>query len=64
MTSFVFLRPIDATLQRGNVDEVPNNIQRLKVILSKKFQQRFGLANLVAQVNIRNPHGPPVGNAI
>jgi hypothetical protein len=48
----VFLRPIDATLQRGKVDQISNDIQCLKFVFSKKIQQRFGLADFVAKMNI------------
>src|ERR1700733_12666138 len=51
----IFLRPIEATLQRGKIDQVPNDIQRLKIILFKKIQQRFSLADFIAKMNIRNP---------
>jgi hypothetical protein len=56
----VFLGPIYTPLQRGNVDDVPNKVQRFKVVLSKEIQQRFGLADFVAEVNIRNPPCSPV----
>src|SRR5271170_4780576 len=46
----VFLRPIDSTLQCGKVDQISNDIQRLKIVFSQKIQQRFGLADFVAKV--------------
>src|SRR3984957_9938429 len=57
----VFLRPIDSTFQRGKVDQISNDIQRLKIVFSKKTQQRFGLADFVTKMNIRNPRCPPLG---
>src|SRR5580698_4864379 len=57
----VFLRPIDATLQSGKVDQIANDIQRLEIVLSKKSEQRFGLADFVAKMNIRNPRCSPLG---
>src|SRR5580704_2449148 len=57
----VVLRPIDATLQSGKVDQVANDIQGLEIVLSKKIEERFGLADSVTQVNIRNPRCSPLG---
>ena len=60
----VFLRPEITLLQRGNINEISDHVQRVEVVLSKKIKQRFGLAVFVAEMNIRNPDRSPVRNAV
>ena len=51
----VFLRPVDASTQSPDVDEVANKVEGVELNILEKFQKDAGLASARAKVNIRNP---------
>ena len=53
----VFLRPVDATAQGPDVDEVPDKVKGVELHILEKIQEDAGFASARAKVNIRNPAG-------
>ena len=51
----MLLRPINSAAQRPDIDEITYNVERLKIILPKKIEQRRRIAAACAQVGIRDP---------
>ena len=53
----VFLRPVDASAQGPDVDEVADKVERVELHILEKIQEDAGFASARAKVNIRNPAG-------
>jgi hypothetical protein len=53
----VFLRPINRAPHRPDVDQITNDVERLKFGLAEKVQQLHRLAPSRPQVHVRNPTG-------
>jgi hypothetical protein len=53
----VFLRPVDATAQSPNIDQVAHKVKGVELHILEKIQEDAGFASARAKVNIRNPTG-------
>jgi len=51
----VFLRPVDASAQGPDVDEVANKVEGVELHILQKIEEDASLASARAKVNIRNP---------
>ena len=51
----VLLRPVNPAPQRPDVDQVAHDVQRAKIILPQKVQQRSSIATARAQVRVGDP---------
>ena len=48
----MFLRPINSTAERPDIDKIAHNIERLEIILAKKIEQCCGVAATSAQMRV------------
>src|SRR6266480_5203624 len=53
----MLLRPINSAAQRPDIDEISHYVERLKIILAEKIQQRCGIASARAQMRVGDPAG-------
>ena len=51
----VFLRPVDASAQGPDVDEITDKVESVELHILEKFEEDAGFASARAKVNIRNP---------
>ena len=51
----VFLRPIDAATQRPDIDEIADDVERLKLVLAQELEKSPGVAPSRAKVQVRDP---------
>src|SRR6266496_5981214 len=53
----VLLRPVNSATQRPNIDEVAHDIERIKIVLAQKIEQRTSVAAARTKVRIGDPRG-------
>ena len=53
----VLLRPINCAPHRPDIDQIANDVERLKFSLAKKVQQLHRFAPSRSQVHVRDPTG-------
>ena len=58
------LRPVTATAQLPDVDQIANDVEFLAVVIAQELQQRLHIAGPCAQMHIRNPDCADASNRI